>query len=122
MPFVMCPRTSDPIAVRPSDREPKPLDYARPVSDGPRRGVKHAAALAFAAVAIPLGVLFALEAVGHWVNMGGERYAGSRRTIRQAAVGFAECSAVTLLPGIYYAGIGMRGHAPAAAGRHPPGT
>ena len=112
-------RTSDPIAAVPVTGQPVSLGYATPLVAGPRRHLKHVVALALAGLALPLGVVFALEAIGQWARMGVDHYAGDCRTDREAAVGFAECSVITLLPGLYYARLGSRGQAPAAV---QPGT
>ncbi len=118
----MCPRTSDPIAVVPVAGQLAPLDYAAPLVPGPRRHLKHAVALAFAGLAIPLGLVFALEALGQCARMGINQCTGDRRTDREAAVGFVECSVITLLPGLYYARLGSRGQTPAALRPVRPGT
>ncbi len=92
------------------------LEYAQPTI-GRRRRVKHALAIAFAVIALGLGVLFAMHSIILFMRSIDEPTTIDKRLFRQDAVKFLACSVVLVIAGVWYARVGLRGE----AASDPPG-
>jgi hypothetical protein len=92
------------------DPERPVLAYARP-GVGPlrTRRLKHVLALGFAALALPLGALFVLNAVGYLGRSLAEPTTRERRLFREDALRCLACGVVLIAPGTRYALVGFRG-------------
>ena len=93
------------------------VEYARP-RIGRRHRFKHVAAIVFAMFALPLGALFALNAVHYYGRSVGEPTTRDKQLFRQDAAQFLACSLVLIGSAAWYGRVGLRGE---PTGGDPPG-
>ena len=85
------------------------LPYALPNVGRRRHRAKHAIAIAFAVIAIGLGLLFEWVGFVQFVRSLRDTTTRDKSDSRENAVRCAACGLVLIVPGIWYARVGLRG-------------
>jgi hypothetical protein len=104
-------RSSDgsiPPDITPQPDAAVPLDYAPPVGK-PRWTVMRVLAIAYAAVAMLFGALFALDAMLWLSRSGADLTTNDQAADRRAAIAFAACAAILWASAVWCGRLGLRG-------------